>query len=53
VSGTVGILCGAGVKTGSDVSKAIDLGTSGVLLASGVTKSDDPSVALNDLVSLL
>jgi triosephosphate isomerase len=53
VSGNVGILCGAGVKTGSDVSKAIDLGTSGVLLASGVTKSDDPSMALNDLVSLL
>ena len=53
VSGAVGILCGAGVKTGSDVLKAINLGTSGVLLASGVTKSDDPSVALNDLVSLL
>ena len=53
VSEAVGILCGAGVKTGSDVSKAIDLGTSGVLLASGVTKSDDASMALSDLVSLL
>ena len=53
VSEVVGILCGAGVKTGSDVSKAIDLGTSGVLLASGVTKSDDPTSSLKDLVSLL
>jgi triosephosphate isomerase len=53
VSEVVGILCGAGVKSGSDVSKAIDLGTSGVLLASGVTKSDDPTSSLKDLVSLL
>ena len=53
VSEVVGILCGAGVKSGSDVSKAIDLGTSGVLLASGVTKSDDPISSLKDLVSLL
>jgi triosephosphate isomerase len=53
VSEVVGILCGAGVKTGSDVSKAIDLGTSGVLLASGVTKSYDPTSSLKDLVSLL
>ena len=53
VSGSVGILCGAGVKTGADVAKANDLGTSGVLLASGVTKSDDPVASLKDLVSLL
>ncbi len=53
VSEVVGILCGAGVKSGSDVSKAIHLGTSGVLLASGVTKSDDPTSSLKDLVSLL
>ena len=53
VSEAVGILCGAGVKTGSDVSKAIGLGTSGVLLASGVTKSDDPNSSLEDLVSLI
>jgi len=52
-SDSVGILCGAGVKTGSDVSKAIELGASGVLLASGVTKSTDPQAALEDLLSEL
>ena len=51
VSQSVGILCGAGVKNGDDVSMAISLGTSGVLLASGVTKVKDPLFALNDLVS--
>ena len=47
----VGILCGAGVKNGEDVATAINLGTSGVLLASGVTKVDDPRMSLNDLIS--
>ena len=53
VSEGVGVLCGAGVKTGLDVSKAIGLGTSGVLLASGVTMAEDPVAALGDLVSQL
>jgi triosephosphate isomerase len=47
------VLCGAGIKSGLDVSKAIELGVSGVLLASGVTKSSNPKEALEDLVSLL
>ncbi|MFL2958361.1 MAG: triose-phosphate isomerase [Candidatus Thalassarchaeaceae archaeon] len=51
ISTDVGILCGAGVKNGSDVSMALELGTSGVLLASGVTKSSNPIEALNDLIS--
>ena len=45
--------CGAGIKSGPDVSRAIELGVSGVLLASGVTKSSNPKEALEDLVSLL
>ena len=49
----VGVLCGAGIKNGKDVSKAIELGASGVLLASGVTKSDNPEATLTDLVSLI
>ena len=53
ISEDVGILCGAGVKNGQDVLKAIELGTSGVLLASGVTKVKDAVAALNDLVSEL
>ena len=46
----VRVLCGAGVKTSKDVRKAIDLGTVGVLLASGVVKAKDPEKALRDLV---
>tara|TARA_B100000287_G_scaffold108521_1_gene100813 strand:+ start:2606 stop:3268 length:663 start_codon:yes stop_codon:yes gene_type:complete len=53
VSDSVGVLCGAGVKTGRDVHMAIKLGTSGVLLASGVTKSLNPIESLRDLVSEL
>lgn len=51
ISKNVGILCGAGVKNGDDVLAAINLGTSGVLLASGITKVSDPRMALNDLIS--
>ena len=49
----VQVLCGAGVKSGKDVSTAMDLGAKGVLLASGVTKSENPFEALSELVSLL
>jgi triosephosphate isomerase len=44
------VLCGAGVKTGEDVAKAIELGAAGVLIASGVTKAQDQKTALLDLV---
>ena len=47
----VKVLTGAGVKNGQDVAKAIELGTDGVLLASGVTKAEDPKSVLLDLVS--
>ena len=50
VNGSISVLCGAGVKTGEDVKKAIELGTSGVLLASGVVKAKDPRAVLLDLV---
>jgi len=46
----VKVLTGAGVKTGEDVSKALELGTDGVLLASGVIKANDPKKVLLDLV---
>ena len=51
INQNVQVLCGAGVKTGEDVKTAIELGTQGVLLASGVTKAADPKVVLMDLVS--
>jgi triosephosphate isomerase len=46
----VKVLCGAGVKTGEDVRVAAELGTEGVLLASGVVKAQDPKEALYELV---
>jgi triosephosphate isomerase len=47
------VLCGAGVKTGKDVAKAVELGASGVLLASGVVKAKEPRRVLLDLVQFL
>jgi len=53
VNPDVKVLCGAGISTGEDVKKALELGTVGVLLASGVTKAKDPEKAIWDLVSLI
>lgn len=43
------LLCGAGIVTGHDVAKAISLGSSGILVASGVVKADDPGRVLDEL----
>jgi len=51
ISKNIRILCGAGVKNGKDVEKAIELGTNGVLLASGVVKAQDKEKVLRDLIS--
>lgn len=47
----VGVLCGAGITHGEDLAAAIDLGSAGVLLASGIIKAADQRKALLDLVS--
>lgn len=44
------VLCGAGVKTTEDVKKALELGAKGVLVASGIVKSDDIEGAIEKLV---
>jgi triosephosphate isomerase len=51
ISKDVKVLTGAGVKTSKDLSKALELGCSGVLLASGVVKAKDPKAALMSLCS--
>lgn len=51
VDDSVGVFCGAGISTGEDVVSAQELGSTGVLLASGVAKADDPRAALENLVS--
>ncbi|KAA0003148.1 MAG: triose-phosphate isomerase [Thermoplasmata archaeon] len=49
IDSRVKVLCGAGVKKREDVRKAIELGTDGVLLASGVVKAKDKEAVLMDL----
>jgi len=51
INKNVKILCGAGVKDGKDVAKAIELGADGVLLASGVVKAKDKKSVIRDLAS--
>jgi len=43
------VICGAGITTGEDVRAAINLGTVGVLLASGVVKAKDPEKVLMEM----
>ncbi len=49
ISSTVKVLCGAGITTSNDVSKALELGTEGVLVASSIVKSKDPSRLLSQM----
>ncbi|RLG09023.1 MAG: triose-phosphate isomerase [Thaumarchaeota archaeon] len=46
----VHVLCGAGISTGDDVARAIELGAEGVLLASAYVKAKDPKMVLIDMV---
>lgn len=43
------VLCGAGISKGEDVKVALQLGTKGVLLASGVVKAKDPYAVLREM----
>ncbi len=45
----VKLLVGAGVKTRKDVKKSMELGAVGVLIASGVLKSDNPKEKIKEL----
>jgi triosephosphate isomerase len=47
------VLCGAGITNGGDVKKALELGTVGVLVASGVVKSKDPKKVLIEFAELI
>lgn len=44
------VIVGAGIKSKEDVSKAIELGSIGVLVASGIVKAEDPEKELRGLV---
>ena len=53
VDESVAVYCGAGISSGADVETAQELGASGILLASGVAKADDPRAALDALAEPL
>ncbi len=46
----VGVLCGAGISTREDVSKAMELGAEGVLVASAVVKAKDPGKVMAEML---
>ena len=50
INSEISVLCGAGVKNQEDISKAVSLGSEGILLASGVVKSLEPRKVLLDLI---
>ncbi|MGC8992593.1 MAG: triose-phosphate isomerase [Thermoplasmata archaeon] len=47
------VLCGAGIKNGLDVKKALELGANGILVASGVVKAKDIEKAIYELANAL
>ena len=44
------VLCGAGIHTKDDVSKALKLGAKGILVSSGVVNSSNPEKVLKELI---
>jgi triosephosphate isomerase len=50
VNPRVEVLCGAGITTGEDIARAVELGTKGVLLASGIVRAKDQRAAIEDIM---
>ncbi len=53
VNSKVKVLCGAGITTGEDVRKALELGTVGILVASGVVKAENPEKILTEFAKVI
>ncbi|MEM7814595.1 MAG: triose-phosphate isomerase [Candidatus Aenigmatarchaeota archaeon] len=49
----VKVLCGAGISSGLDVKKALELGTVGVLVSSSVVKAKDPKKILEEFAKAI
>ncbi|MBK5112503.1 MAG: triose-phosphate isomerase [Candidatus Heimdallarchaeota archaeon] len=45
-------LCGAGITNSGDVKKALELGTKGILVASGVVKAANPEKILEEMANV-
>ncbi len=52
INKNVKVLCGAGISDYEDIVTALDLGSDGVLVASGIVKAKDQRRALEELVGL-
>ena len=53
INENVEVLCGAGIKNGGDVARAVELGAKGILVASGVVKARDRKMVLEDMARAL
>ena len=53
VNPDVSVICGAGIVSAEDVSAAINLGSKGILVASGVVKAKNWEVKIRELASLM
>jgi triosephosphate isomerase len=53
VNSNVKVLCGAGITNGEDAYAALELGSEGILLASGVVKAKDPHKVLMELAGAM
>jgi len=51
VNPKIKVLCGAGITTGEDVAKALELGAEGVLLSSGIVCAKDQRATIKDIVN--
>ena len=49
VDSNVDLLCGAGIVTAEDVEIALELGSQGILIASGVIKAENWTEKINEL----
>ena len=47
------LLCGAGIVSGDDVSKAVELGSKGILVASGIIKAKDWNKIISEFAKAL
>tara|TARA_B100001750_G_scaffold19217_2_gene13077 strand:- start:3029 stop:3730 length:702 start_codon:yes stop_codon:yes gene_type:complete len=51
INNNIDVLCGAGIMTGEDVSIALELGSKGILIASGIIQSDDWKNKITELAT--
>jgi triosephosphate isomerase len=53
VNSKVPVLCGAGISTGVDVRRAVELGAKGVLVASSIVKAKNPENMIREMANAL